>query len=99
LVAVGAGEGTAPVAEQVAFEELAGDGGAVNGDERFLGAIGEGVDGTGEDFLAGAAFARNRTVAVLSVFESICRQICRWDRATGSVERRELETAHENGNS
>src|SRR5205814_10046362 len=56
LIAVGAGEGAAAMAEQMAFEELARNGGAVDGDERFLRAVGEGMNGAGEDFLAGAAF-------------------------------------------
>ena len=36
MVAVGAGEGAAAVAEQLAFEQVARDGGAVEGDERLL---------------------------------------------------------------
>ena len=59
VIAVSAGEGAAAVAEEIAFEKLAGDGGAVDGDEGFQGAVGVGVDGAGEDFLAGAAFAGN----------------------------------------
>ena len=62
VVAVGAGEGAAAVAEQLAFEQVARDGGAVEGDERFLGAVGEVVDGAGEDFLAGAALAGDEDV-------------------------------------
>ena len=41
LVAVGAGEGAAAVAEQLAFEQVAGDGGAVERDERLLPARSE----------------------------------------------------------
>ena len=62
VVAVGAGEGAAAVAEQLAFEQVARDGGAVEGDEGFLGAVGEVVDRAGEDFLAGAALAGDEDV-------------------------------------
>ena len=57
VVAVGAGEGAAAVAEQLAFEHLARDGGAVERDERAVGAIGVRVDGAREDLLARAALA------------------------------------------
>ena len=57
MIAVGAGEGAAAVAEELALEQVARDGGAVERDERLLGAVGEGVDRAGQDFLAGAAFA------------------------------------------
>ena len=49
MVAVGAGEGAAAVAEELTFEQVAQDGGAVEGDEGFLGAVGEIVDRAGED--------------------------------------------------
>ena len=57
VVAVGAGERAAAVAEQLALEHVARHGGAVEGDERFRGAVGGAVDGAGENLLAGAALA------------------------------------------
>jgi len=63
-VAVGAGERAAPVAEQLALQHLAGDGGAVEGDERSVGAIGVVVDGSRDDFLAGPAFSGNEDADV-----------------------------------
>jgi hypothetical protein len=45
------------------------------------------VDGGGENFLAGAAFAPNRAVTVLYCFKLICRPTSQSDRATGRVER------------
>ena len=53
----GAGEGAFFVAEQFAFEQVFGDGGAVDGEERGLGAMAVMIDGAGDEFLAGAAFA------------------------------------------
>ena len=64
MIAFGAGEGAAAVAEQLAFEQVAGDGGAVEGDERFLCAVGEFVDGACEDFLAGPALPGDEDVDV-----------------------------------
>ena len=64
VVALGAGEGAAAVAEQLALEQVARDGGAVERHERFLGAIGEVVDRAGEDFLAGTALAGDEDVDV-----------------------------------
>ena len=55
-VGVGAGEGAADVAEEAAFEEVAGDGGAVEGEEGS-GAAGLDVELLGDGFLADAAFA------------------------------------------
>ena len=45
------------MAEELAFEHLARHGGAVEGDEGLVGAVGVVVDRAGQDFLAGAAFA------------------------------------------
>ena len=53
----GAGEGAAFVAEELRFQQVFGDGAAVDGDERLLGARAEIVQGAGEGLLAGAAFA------------------------------------------
>src|SRR5262249_4709068 len=63
VIAVGAAEGGAAVAEEVAFKQVAGHGGAVEGDERLLGAVGEVVNRAREDLLARAALAGNRSVA------------------------------------
>ena len=52
-----AGEGAALVAEQFAFEQLLGNGGAVDGQERLLAAVAVMVNGPRDQFLAGAAFA------------------------------------------
>ena len=55
--AVGAGEGALLVAEQLALEQVLGDGRAVEGQERCLGAGAVLVDGAGDQLLAGAALA------------------------------------------
>ena len=54
-----AGEGAFLVAEEFGFEQGVGDGGAVHGDERPVGAGGLGVDVAGQHLLAGAALARD----------------------------------------
>jgi hypothetical protein len=54
---VGAGEGAFDGAEELAFDQFAGQGGAVDLDERAFAAGAEVVDEVGDDFLAGAAFA------------------------------------------
>ena len=54
-----AGEGAFDVAEELALVKLAGDGGAVDADERALGAAAETVDFAGDEFLAGAGFAED----------------------------------------
>ena len=64
VVAVGAGERAAAVAEELAFEQVAGHGGAIEGDEGLPGAIGEVVDGAGENLLAGAAVAGDEDIDV-----------------------------------
>ena len=52
-----AGERAAFVAEQFAFQELFGNGGAVDGEKRLRAALAVAVDRAGDEFLAGAAFA------------------------------------------
>ena len=52
-----AGEGAAFVAEQFAFQQLLGDGGAVDREERLLAAVAVMINGAGDQFLAGAALA------------------------------------------
>ena len=64
VIAVGAGEGAAAVAEELALHHLARHGGAVEGDERFVGAMRVGVDGAREDLLAGAALAGDQDAGV-----------------------------------
>src|SRR4029077_7331874 len=57
---VGSGEGAAFVAKEFVLDEAFGDGGAVQGDERLLAAIGKVMNGASEEFLAGAAFAEKK---------------------------------------
>ncbi len=52
-----AGERTLLVAEELGFDELLGDGGAVDLDEGLAGPQAVGVDGPGDELLAGAALA------------------------------------------
>jgi hypothetical protein len=56
----GPGEGAADVAEQLALEQVRGDRGAVEGDERALGAGAPAVDRAGEALLAGAGLAEDQ---------------------------------------
>ena len=58
LVPDGPGEGAADVAEQLRFEQVLGNGGAVHLDERTLAAGAAGMDGTGDQLLARARLAR-----------------------------------------
>ena len=51
------GERAARVAEQLAFEQGVGDGPAVDANEGLVPAVAGGVDGPGDEFLAGAGFA------------------------------------------
>ena len=53
----GAGEGAGLIAEQLALQQLAGDGGAVDLDERLVAAAGIGIDHPRDHFFAGAALA------------------------------------------
>ncbi len=57
VVAVGAGEGAADVAEELGFGQLAADGAAVDRHERALPARAGQVDQAGDELLAGAALA------------------------------------------
>ena len=58
--AVGAGERAALVAEQFAFEQGLGEGGAIDRDERLGGARAAAMDRAGDQFLAGAGLARDQ---------------------------------------
>ncbi len=60
----GAGEGAGFVAEEFVFDQVVGDGAAVDGDEGFVGAGAEVVDGAGEDLLAGAGFTGDEDAGV-----------------------------------
>ena len=53
----GAGEGAFHVAEKLRFEKVDRNRAGVDGDEGFVGARGGGVNGFGDDFFSGAAFA------------------------------------------
>ncbi|MNQ95635.1 hypothetical protein D3C85_1112010 [compost metagenome] len=53
----GAGEGALLVAEQLGFQKVVRNGGAVDADEGAVGALGPGVQVTGHHLLADAAFA------------------------------------------
>ena len=53
----GAGEGALHMAEDLAFQQVARDGGAVDGDERLVATAAELVQGIGAELLAGAALA------------------------------------------
>ena len=55
-----AGEGALLVAEQLVLEQRLGDGGAVDGHEGALGAVGELVQRAGQQLLAGAALAQQQ---------------------------------------
>ena len=61
---IGAGEAAALVAEQLAFDQVRGDGAAVHGQERFLAAAAQGVDGQGDHVLAGAGLAGDQDAGV-----------------------------------
>src|SRR5262249_50822157 len=57
LIAVGAGEGAAAVAEQVAFEQVARDRGAIEGGERFVRTVRRVVERARQNFFSSAALA------------------------------------------
>ena len=59
-VADGAGEGAFGVAEEFAFVQFGGDGGAIDADERFLRPATAAMDFVGDQFLAGAGFAEDQ---------------------------------------
>src|SRR6266702_1464865 len=58
-----AGEGTLHVPEELAFQKRLRDGSAVDGNERLSAPRTGGVDGAGDQFLAGAALAGDEDVA------------------------------------
>ena len=57
LVLNGAGEGAFFMAKEFGLEEVLGEGGAIDGDEGLVLAGGVEMEGAGDQFLAGAAFA------------------------------------------
>ena len=63
--AVGTGEGAFFVTEEFGFQEVFGDGGAVEGHEGCLGAGAVLVDSAGDEFLAGAGFSSDEDGDVL----------------------------------
>src|SRR5262249_59777687 len=52
-----AGEGSLLVTEELRLDQPGGEGGAVDLDQRLLAALAAGVDGTGDELLAGPALA------------------------------------------
>ena len=56
---IGPGEGAFFVTEQFAFEEVVGNGGAVDGDEGAMGAVAVLIDGASDEFLACSGFSSN----------------------------------------
>ena len=60
LLRDGAGERAFLVAEQLAFEQIFGQGGAVDGDARLVRAAAGAMDGARHQFLAGPAFAEDQ---------------------------------------
>ena len=60
LVAVGPGERTFAMAEQLALDQVFGEGAAVDGDERAIGAFALEEDVAGGEFLAGAGLAEDQ---------------------------------------
>ena len=59
-----AGEAAFAVAEQFAFDQLFGDGGAVHFDKGFVSTRAGGVDSVGDQFLPSAAFAEDQHAAI-----------------------------------
>src|SRR6056297_1101845 len=55
----GPAKGTSDVGEQLAFQNLSGQGSAVQGNERAMPAAAAVMDALGENFLAGSCFALN----------------------------------------
>ena len=63
VIAIGAGERTGLVAEELAFHEVGRDRGAIDGDHRPIGPRAGAVDGPRDELLAGAAFAAHQHAA------------------------------------
>ena len=64
FVGAGIGEGAANVAEQLAFDEVGGDGGAVDLDEGSVGAGAAFVNACCDEFFAGATLAEDQNPAL-----------------------------------
>ena len=60
LRAVGAGVGALLAAEQLALDQVGGEGGAVDGDERAVAARAAAMDGARQEFLARAGLAEEQ---------------------------------------
>ena len=94
----GAGERTFLVAEELALQQCVGNGGAVDGHERLVGARAVGMNGPRHQFLAGAALAANqhRAVALRDFSRSgrpggawpCCRPRCRQSGSSSARKRR-----------
>ena len=63
-VCIGAGEGAASVSEEFAFDEVFGDGAAVDGDEGFVATFALFMDASGDHFLASAGFSEDENSGV-----------------------------------
>ena len=59
FLALGSGEGPALVAKELRLDQGGGDGGAVDGNERPIGAGAGGVDSTGDQLLARSGFTED----------------------------------------
>ncbi len=83
LAAEGAGEAAFLVTEELRFQQLLGNGGAVDADERFSAALAFAVNHAGEHFLAGAGLTEehDRRIAVLDLIDFAHR---RQQRAAGT---------------
>jgi len=57
---LGSGEGPSLVSEELALQKSGGECRGVDGDERSIGSWTGSVDGTGQELLAGAAFAHEK---------------------------------------
>ena len=71
----GAGEGALLVAEQLAFDEIARNGGHVDGDERAALALAVVVQRFGDEFLAGAGFPEIITVRSVCISRARMRKM------------------------
>ena len=54
------GKGSAHVSKELAFEQVLGNGSAVDRDERFLASVAVLIEGAGDELFAGAGFAQDK---------------------------------------
>jgi len=64
LVFSGAGKGAGPVAEELALEDLAAEGAAIEGQKSLCRSFAGLMDGLGEDFFAGAGLPEQKSVGI-----------------------------------